>query len=124
MSGFSDAVENNVLDHMLGVAQWTYSATQRTMSLHTGDPGEDGSNNEVSGGSYSRKDITFGSSVNGISYNTNKVEFPLLPACTITHAAIWDGSNCVAIGSLNSSVQVTSGSKVYFNPGDVDVNAD
>lgn len=124
MGGFSDAVENDVLDHMLGVAQWSYSATQRTMSLHTGDPGEDGSANEVTGGSYSRQDVTFSVAANGISSNTNKVEFTLLPACTVTHAGVWDGASLVCAGALNSSVDVSAGSKIYFNPGDVDVNAD
>ena len=124
MGGFSDSVENDVLDHMLGNAAWTYSPTQRVIALHTGDPGEDGLSNEVSGGSYSRQNADFSSASLGLSSNIDTVTFSDMPASIITHASIWYSTTFLCCGALLSQISLDSGQEIYFNPGDIEVGAD
>lgn len=124
MSGFSDALENDVLDHMLGVSQWSYSAAQRTIGLHTGDPGEDGSANEVTGGSYARQNVTFSAATGGLTSNTGTVTFSGMPACTVTHVSVWDATTFLCGGALTSQKVLESGDEIYFSATNIDVGAD
>jgi hypothetical protein len=60
------------------------------VSLHTGDPGEDGAN-EVTSGDYERQNPQFGTASGGMISNDTKVEFPTLTESwgTITHIGFW-----------------------------------
>lgn len=109
MTDFSNYAENAVLDHVLSNTAMT-QPTSLQLSLHTGDPGEDGTLNEVTGGSYAKQAITFGAAAAGVATMSNSPSFTNMPAATVTHIAIWDqGANCLFIGDLSASKTVNSG---------------
>ena len=59
------------------------------LSLHTADPGATGAS-EVTGGSYARQSITKAAAVTGLFTSTADIDFTGMPACTVTHAGVWD----------------------------------
>ena len=60
------------------------------ISLHTDNPGASGTNNEVSGGGYARKSVTFGAAVDGVRTMTANVTFDG-PATTVcTYMGYWE----------------------------------
>lgn len=62
------------------------------LSLHTAIPNESGSN-EVSGGGYTRKEITFKPASAGLKVNAKDIEYTEMPATIVTHLAVWDNEN-------------------------------
>lgn len=70
--------------------------TGRYLSLHVGDPGDDGAN-EVAGGAYARQPVSFdltGSNPN-VASNNAIVQFPTATALwgTITHFGVWTAAS-------------------------------
>lgn len=83
--GLTVAVKNATLDG-LGITH---------VSLHTADPGEDGSN-EVVGGSpaYARKAVTVPSAVNGEIHWTGLIVFDIPGGgTTVSYAGFWTASS-------------------------------
>jgi hypothetical protein len=99
----SNYLEDRVLNHVLRVTSFSQPAGL-WLALFTGTAGENLESNiitnEVSGGSYARRSITFAAAVNGVSANSASIEFPVATAAwgTITHVAILDSSS---LGSGN-----------------------
>lgn len=116
-------LELQILDHLNGVNTWTASATAY-LALHTGNPGETGASNEVSGGSYARKAVTndnteWSAASSGAAHNLNVQQFVQATANwgTITHFSVWDaasGGNCMFYGALNASKVINSGDYFEF----------
>ena len=109
----SNYAENAILDATFRNVSFAGGATI-TLSLHTGDPGETGTANEVSGGSYSRQTITFSTAASGGSISAAAaVEFAGMPAVTgasyVTHVGLWASSNHLWSGALTSQRQVQAG---------------
>jgi hypothetical protein len=119
----SNYLELAILDHVFGGYAFTPPATVY-VSLHTGNPGETGSANEVSGGAYERKSVTndntgfdAAAAVSGLGTKKNAAIIQFVDPVganwgTITHFAIWDAStagNCLVYGALNASVVVNDG---------------
>jgi hypothetical protein len=75
MSEFSNYLENALINAVLRNTTYTSPATVY-VSLWTSDPTDAGSGNEVSGGSYARTAVTFGSPSNGVTSNNADVSFP------------------------------------------------
>lgn len=73
-------------------------------SLHSGDPGQDGSANELSGGSpaYARKNISHALAVDGVRTAESQPIFDIPPGASVTHMALWEGANCVAKGPVSN----------------------
>lgn len=86
------------------------------LALHTSAPGTSGPNNgEVTGGSYSRSPITFGSASGGVASNTSEVTFSSMPAATVTYVSFWDSTSVSVIsasGTIGTPVYTTAGWKV------------
>lgn len=109
---YSDDLEAKILNHLFGISSWT-APTGIYASLHTADPGEDGSN-EVSGNGYARVSTGIGgtnwtlSGANVIS-NDNTVTFTgptPSPWSAVTHFGLWDAStsgNFIGGGALTTS---------------------
>lgn len=97
------------------------------LSLHSGDPGEDG-DNEVVGGDYDRQAVDF-SIVQGVAPEARSeelVQFSNMPAATVTHLGLWDDSdNFLWAGEIvnesNEPVaqRVFAGDRVEFSVGDL-----
>jgi hypothetical protein len=87
---FTTATANKILDKILKNADFT-PATALYVSLHIGDPGDAGAN-EVTGGSYARQPIAFGTVAAKGCSNSADINFTLMPTATITHIGIWSAS--------------------------------
>jgi len=111
------------------------------ISLHTGDPGADGTANEVTKTQwpgYSRLDADKGPPGDGFtspsggaggmqSTNTKDLYWPPLdgPASiTLTHAALWDinSGNCLVTAALTAPKKLDPSDEVVFHAGQIVVS--
>ncbi len=75
---FTIAQRNSILDKVLKNTNFTPDATIY-VSLHTGDPGDNGAN-EVTGGTYGRQSCAFDAADANHTHNTAVLNFTLMPA--------------------------------------------
>jgi hypothetical protein len=121
----SDYYENKILDHMLRGTAFTPPSTVY-VSLHTADPGETGAN-ELTGGGYSRKPVTFNAPSGGSMTNSADIDFPNMPAATITHVGLWDAAsagNFLWGGALTASKTTNAGDTFRIPAGQLTVSLD
>lgn len=120
MSAKTDYAETKCLDAMLRNTGFTPPANLY-LALHTGDPGEAGSANEVGAvGGYVRKAITFTAGY----LNTAEVSWTAAGAGlgTITHVSLWDassGGNCWRKGAMAASKTIADGDTLRFGAGTI-----
>lgn len=94
------------------------------ISLHIADPGTNGAD-EVVGGSYGREDAsaTFSAAASGAITTDVAIDFPLMPACTVTYMGVWDAEsagNFLWGGVLAAQKTVNAGDTFRFPIGDID----
>ena len=127
MSGFSDYLEDKVLDHVFGGNAFTAPSTLH-VALYTVAPSDTGGGTEVSGGAYARQTGAF--TVSGTNpttaSNTAAIEYPTATADygTVVAVGVLDassGGNLLAYSTLDSSKVVSSGDVFRFNAGDLDI---
>tara|TARA_E500000318_G_scaffold16717_1_gene17018 strand:+ start:1424 stop:1816 length:393 start_codon:yes stop_codon:yes gene_type:complete len=127
MAGFSDYLEDKVLDHVFGGSAYTAPSTLY-VALYTVAPSDTGGGTEVSGGAYARQTATF--SVSGTNpttaSNTAAIEYPTATADygTVVAVGVFDASssgNLLAYANLSVSKVVSSGDIFRFNTGDLDI---
>jgi hypothetical protein len=127
MAGFSDYLEDKVLDHVFGGNAYTAPSTLY-VALYTVAPSDTGGGTEVSGGAYARQTATF--SVSGTNpttaSNTAAIEYPTATADygTVVAVGVFDASssgNLLAYANLSTSKVVSSGDIFRFNTGDLDI---
>jgi len=127
MSSFTDALETDVLTHFFTSATAPTRPTAWHLSLHTSDPGEDGTGGEISGNAYARRPIVFAVSGNNASNNA-VVEFAEASPSTwgtITHVGVMTastGGSMLAYGALAASRVVAAGDVLRVQTGDLDIN--
>ncbi len=95
------------------------------LALYTATPTISGGGTEVSGGSYARLAISFGTITSGSMSNTSAITFSGLPAATITHYGILDASTSGQLkvfGALNSTAVIISGDQIQFPIGSIVIN--
>ena len=96
MAGFSDYLEDKVLNHVFGGNAFTAPSTLH-VALYTVAPTDTGGGTEVSGGGYTRKTATF--TVSGTNptqaSNTAAIEYPTATANygTVVAVGIFDASS-------------------------------
>ena len=125
MSELSNHLENALINATLRNTAYTSPATVYA-ALFTTDPTDAGSGTEVSGGSYARTSITFGSPSNGVTTNSADVTFPTCTAAwgTVTHMGIYDAStsgNLLYHTPLDASKTVDSGDIFKISSGNLSV---
>ncbi len=129
MAGFSDYLEDKVLDHVFGGSAYTAPSTLY-VALYTVAPTDTGGGTEVTttGTAYARQTATF--SVSGTNpttaTNTAAVEYPTATANygTVVAVGILDASssgNLLAYANLDASKVVSSGDVFRFDAGDLDI---
>ena len=127
MAGFSDYLEDKVLDHVFGGNAFTAPSTLY-VALYTVAPSDTGGGTEVSGGAYARQTGAF--TVSGTNpttaSNTAAIEYPTATADygTVVAVGVLDassGGNLLAYSTLDSSKVVSSGDVFRFNAGDLDI---
>ena len=128
MAGFTDYLEDKVLDHVFGGTAYT-APTTLYVGLFTAAPSDTGGGTECSGGSYARKSMpamtVSGTSTSQATYGA-AVEFVTATGAwgTVTHVGIFDAAssgNLMAWAALTTSKAVTSGDVFRFNAGELDV---
>jgi hypothetical protein len=89
MSDFSDFLENEILDHILGTG--AYPMPSVFGALHSDHPGETGAN-EIIGGSLARQAIAFGAAAGGSASNSAQEEWDTTGAASGTayFVGLWD----------------------------------
>ncbi len=127
-NGFSDYLENAVLNATLRGVAYTSPATVY-VALFTSDPTDAATGTEVSGGAYARQAITFGAPSAGTCSNSADVLFPIATAAwgTITHIGIFDaasGGNLLYSAALTTSKTIAADDQLKLATGAVTVTLD
>lgn len=125
MSGLSDYLEGELLDHALGTGSFT-APSNIYLALYTSDPNDDNSGTEVSGSGYSRQAITFNAASGGSATNSSAESFTASGGNfgTITHIGLLDAStsgNLLFRGALSVSKVINDGETLSFPVGSVTV---
>lgn len=129
MAGFSDFLEDELLDHVFRNAAYTQPATVYA-ALFTAAPSDAGGGTECAGTDYAREAVTFGAASSGAIANSAEVDFGSTGAADwgeLTHFGIYDAStagNLLAWAALTASKTPGSGDPVKFPVGDLDVTLD
>ena len=129
MMNFTDYLVHALLDHSTAKTPFTVPAASY-IGLFTADPTASGSqSNEVSGGSYARKAVTWGSAADRNTTNNAAVETANATASwgTVTHFGILDAlttGNMLFYGVLRQNalaggVTVSVGESIRFEVGDI-----
>lgn len=95
------------------------------LALYTNNPGPTNTGTELTGGSYARQSITFGSIVSGQMKNSNTITFSALPASVATHYGIFDavsGGNLLAYGQLTTPIVSEAGDSAIFDTDSIVAN--
>jgi len=128
MAGFSDYLEDKVLDHVFGGTAYTAPATLY-VALYTVAPDDTGGGTEVTGGSYVRQTGAF-YCLRHIppqqQTNSAAIEYPTATADygTVVAVGILDASssgNLLAYADLTTSKTVSTGDVFRFDAGDLDI---
>lgn len=131
---FSDYLENELLDHVFGGADFTRPATVY-IALSTTTPADDGSNfTEPSGNNYSRPAVTnnvtnFPAASGGSKSNGTEIAFPQASGSwgTVTHFAVFDaisGGNQLGSGALTTPKAVGANDTPKFPIGSLTITLD
>lgn len=106
----SNYAELKILDHLTGTASWTMPAAVY-LKLHTGDPGEAGTNNPAT--ESTRKVATWSAASSGSIVTNATVSWTNMAATeTISYWSLWDNAtsgNCLWTGQFSASASVTAG---------------
>lgn len=104
----SNYAENKLLDT---IRNQSFAVTTAYVKLHTGDPGEDGTNNAAT--EATRKAVTWSAASSGTMASSATIEWTNVSTTeTYSHFSLWDAStagNCLWYGALSSSAAVTAG---------------
>ena len=90
--GFATTALNSMLD----------SLTVNTAKLHNGDPGAVGTANELTGGTYASKAVTFGAASSGVRTKTGTATFGVPAGGSVQYVSFWNS------GTFLWSDQVTT----------------
>jgi len=122
----SNYLENKLIDHSLGTTTYTKPSAVY-VALYTTSPSDTGGGVEVTGGSYSRKVVTFSAASSGSASSNVNVNFTTMPTCVITAIGVLDSltsGNLLYWGTLASSRSVSSGDTVSISSGNLTVTLD
>lgn len=94
------------------------------LALYTSNPTAADVGTEVTGGSYARQPITFGSITSATISNTGALTFTSLPTANITHWGIRDAltsGSLKAFGAFPATIAAVSGDDVIIPIGQIDL---
>lgn len=93
------------------------------LALHTADPTVTGlPGTEVAGGGYARQRITFSAASSKTVTSTNAIDFPGMPACTVTYLAVWNATssgNMIYSFALDTPIVVSTDGEFLAAAGDI-----
>lgn len=133
MSAMSNYLENEILDLILGVGDFSLPSARQSGGVYLGlsvaSMGEDASGTELTGNGYTRVLVAFDAASGGASDNTAVIDFP---ACvtsdwgSIGFWSIWDastGGNMLLHGSFAVAKTIQVSDVLRIAAGDLDVTA-
>jgi hypothetical protein len=125
MAEMSNYLENALINATLRNTSYTSPATVY-VGLYTSDPTDADTGTEVSGGSYARTAVTFGSPSDGVTTNSAAVEFPQATGSwgTVGWIGILDAStsgNLLYHTALDASKTIASGDIFKIATGSLSV---
>lgn len=125
MAEMSNYLENALINATLRNTSYT-TPTTVYVALYTSDPTDADTGTEVSGTSYARQSVTFGSPSNGVTTNSAAVEFPQAGGSwgTVTHIGIRDAStagNLLYHTALDASKAIATGDVFRIASGSLSV---
>jgi len=125
---FSNYLELEVLDHVFGGSAYSAPGTIYA-ALFTVAPSDTGGGTEVSGGSYARQSMAFGTAASGSISNSGSVEYPTATADygTVVAMGLFDAAssgNLLAYGNLTANKTVSNGDVFRFNASSVTISLD
>lgn len=129
MSAASDYLETGILNYFFR-NQAVPQPTAVFLALYISDPTDADTGTEVSGGGYSRKQITFGtptqSSNKGLISNNQKIEFDIATTDwgTVSYWGVRDastGGNLLAKGSFSRAENVLTGNRLSVEVGNIQI---
>jgi hypothetical protein len=104
----SNYAENKLLETISGTS---FSVGATYLKLHTGDPGEAGTDNAAT--ETTRKVVSWSAASSGSMATSGTAEWTNVSTTeTYSHWSLWDAStsgNCLWSGALSSSAAVTAG---------------
>lgn len=131
MAGFSNSVENSLLNHFFGKS--TYTAPTIFVGLSTADPGEAGATDTPPvGGSYARVETaaaSWNTSTAGQTTNATAIAFPGATAAwgDVTYYTFYSAASAgtfLGAGPLSTAYTIGNGSAVQFAAGQLIFNLD
>lgn len=117
MAALVTAEANRLLDASLGVAVYTAPTGPMKLALATSASSASAAGTEVTGGSYARQSVTFGSASAGSSSNTGALNYTNMPVATVTHVDVYDSNGTPRrawFGPLTASKTTASGDTLSF----------
>lgn len=120
----SNYLRTKFIRHVINVTAFTAPATLY-LALYTTDPTIADVGSEVTGGSYSRKAISFGTEANGTVASNAIINFTSMPAVTITHWGIRDassGGNLLYFGAFDIPISVAAAATFPIASGDLTIS--
>lgn len=109
MAAASDYLEDKLLNHTFKNTAFTSPGTTY-LALFDADPTDANvTANEISGGSYARQAITWGTVSGGSLSTSADINFTNMPSCVVSHVGIYDAAttgNLLWHGALSSSKTV------------------
>lgn len=122
----ADWLELKLLDKVFNNTDFT--VTTPYVSLHDGDPGEDGSNEITAGdNSYARQAASFGAAASGAVSTDAALEWTDMPAVTVSHVGVWDAAtdgNFLWGGALAASKATNAGDTFSIASGSLTATLD
>ena len=108
---------NRLLDASLGVASYTAPTGSMKLALATSSSSAATAGTEVTGGSYARQNIVFGSASAGSTSNTGAVTYTNMPTATVTNVDVYDSNGTprrAYFGPLTVSKSTVLGDTLSF----------
>lgn len=102
---FSNGALNTMID----------AQTVNLAKLHNGDPGAAGTSNELTGGSYASKAVTFGAASNGVRTQTGTAIFDVPAGATVAWVSFWNAGTFVSRKQVTSEVFAGAGTYTLQN---------
>lgn len=119
----ADYLENALLEHSTGKTTYT-KPTTTYLALYTATPSDAGGGTEVSGGSYARTAVTWGTASGGSISNSADITFPTATGSwgTVTQVGLFDAStvgNLLWWGDLAASKTIANGDVFKVSTGNL-----
>ena len=117
---FSNYLADALIDATVRKTTYTTPA-QAYVALYTSDPTKDNTGTEVSGVTYTRLPVTMDAPTDGVTQNTNEMEWAVATTVwgTITHVGIMDtevAGNLLYFAELIEPKNITVGDQFQITP--------